>query len=196
MYTWGYLKNVALANINVTEKEALQQNFINRFPYWANEVITQVSSSIKPKHTFAKFEITKNDLLVTKQMPSDFISFGADVCTRQYIDDYGDRWLEECSDNDFMYRGYNELVFLKEGTYEISYNARWITFSDNISNDTVIDVPTDILDCIPTYIAMKSLKTIDDYNSNVYKNEYEIQLARIDDTHYKTNTTLKIGGDW
>lgn len=196
MYTWGYLKNVALANINITEKEALQHNFINRFPYWANEVITQVSSTVKPKHTFAEFTITKDDLFVIKQMPSDFVSFDADVCYKITTDAYNDRWHEECSDSDFKYLGYNELVFFNEGVYKISYNARWIIFDDDLTDDTELNIPADILDCIPTYIAMKCLKTIDDYNSNVYKNEYEVQLARIDDTHYKTTGTLKIGGDW
>ena len=169
---------------------------MNKFIYWANEVITQVSSAIKPKHTFAEFNITKDDLFIVKDMPDDFISFDADVCTIKHVDEWGDTWLRRCSDHDFMYRGDKQIMFLHEGKYSISYNARWITFDDATDNNTKLDIPADILDCIPTYLAMKCLKTVDDYNSNVFKNEYEVQLARIDDTHYKTNDTFKIGGDW
>lgn len=195
MYTWGYLKDSALANLDMTETEALQQNFLNKFIYWANEVITQVSSAVKPKRAFAEFNITKDDLFKSKRMPDDFVSFDADICTRTWTDEYGDRWTEECSDDDFVYRG-TEVMFLREGDYQIAYNARWFVFDDSIDNNTFLDIPADILECIPTYIAMKCYKIDDEQKSAIFKNEYEVQLARIDDTHYKMNGTLKIGGDW
>ena len=196
MYTWGYIKEVALANLDMTEKEALQQNYLNKFIYWANEVITQVSSAVKPKRTFAEFSITDDDVFVVKQMPDDFVSFGSDVCYVRYCDEYGDTVYRECSDDDLVYRGEKEIMFLRKGNYEISYNARWYTFLPNIDNDTLLDIPVDILECIPTYIAMKGYKIDDEHKSTIYKNEYEVQLARIDDTHYEMNHAFKIGGDW
>lgn len=196
MYTWGYIKDVALANLDMSEKEALQQNFLNKFIFWANEVITQISSAIKPKRTFAEFNITKDDLFIVKTMPDDFVSFGADICLVKRKDEYGDLKYYECSDNDFIYRGDKQLMFLREGDYEISYDARWYTFLPDINNDEKLDIPIDILDCIPTYIAMKCYKIDDEYKSAIFKNEYEVQLSRIDDTHYETNATFKIGGDW
>lgn len=195
MYTWGYLKNATLANLEISEKEALQQDYLNKFIYWANEVITQISSAIKPKHTFAEFNITNDDVFKIKTMPDDFISFGADMSTVRIFDGY-DETYRECSDDDFIYRGDKSLMFLRPGRYEISYNARWITFTDATDNNATLDIPEDILECIPSYLAMKALKTIDPYNSTVFKNEYEVQLARIDDTHYKMNDTFEIGGDW
>lgn len=196
MYTWGYIKNATLANLDITEKEALQQNYLNKFIFWANEVITQISSAVKPKHVFAEFNITENDLFKTKTMPDDFVSFGADICMVQSTDDYGDVNYRECSDDDFIYHGEKQLLFLHPGKYEISYNARWCTFSPDTDDDFVLEIPEDILDCIPTYLAMKCLKSDDPAKSSVFKNEYEVQLARIDDTHYKMNGSFKIGGDW
>ena len=80
MYTWGYLKDVSLAKLDLTEEEANTQNLISRFPFYANEVITQVCSSIKPKYSYAKFEVTKDDVDKELEMPSDFVSFGDDMC--------------------------------------------------------------------------------------------------------------------
>lgn len=217
MYSWGYLKNVALAKLDLTEDEAETQGLIERFPYYANEVITQVCSAIKPKNTFAEFTITNDPAEVndnvklvgdTCRMPSDFIAFGDDVNERFY-EEFGIITSCECHDEDFKYLGYNRLVFKRPGTYQISYKARWIDFNniprtddDGISytgpidDSYEIDVPADILDCIPAYIASQCFKIDDQYRSQVFRNEYEMSLARIDDTSYKNTKTFSIGGDW
>lgn len=194
-YTWGYIKDVSLSKLDLTEDEATVQNLISRFPFYANEVITQVCSSIKPKRTFATFVINKEDIGTLKTMPTDFISFGDDVNTLQ-IKEYGDTILTECHDEDFWYVGYNEITFFKEGTYRISYNSRWFTFTKELDDDYELNIPTDILECIPSYIAHQCFKIDDEYKSSVFRNEYEMMLARIDNTDYKQTKTIKIGGDW
>ena len=190
-YTWGYIKDVSLAKLDLDEDEATTQNLLSRFPFYANEVITQICSSIKPKYTFATFTITKEDLFNVYTMPEDFVSFGDDVNTILYIDDYGDRWLEECHDNHFTYKGYNQVQFFEVGTYQISYNARWYTFTKDIDDNIVLDIPFDILDCIPSYIAHQCYKIDDDKKAAVYRNEYEMFLARIDNTNYKNTKTFQ-----
>ena len=70
------------------------------------------------------------------------------------------------------------------------------TFDKSLDNNYQIDVPNDILDCIPSYVASQCYKIDDDYKSQVYRNEYEMMLARIDATNYKNTKTIKIGGDW
>lgn len=195
-YTWGYLKEASLAKLDLDENEASIQNLIGRFVYYANEVITQISSAIKPKRTFAKFTITKNDLFISKTMPSDFISFGDDVCTIKHKDQFGDTWLRSCTDEDIIYKGYNNIQFLQEGEYEISYNSRWYTFSKDLKDSTVINVPDDILECIPSYIAHQCYKIDDEVKSSIYRNEYEMLLSRIDDTNYKSVKSLHITGGW
>lgn len=201
MYTWGYLKDVSLAKLDLDESEATVQNLLSRFPFYANEVITQVCSAIKPKYDFAYFDIKKEDVGIAKTMPSDFVSFGDDV-SYQLIENqslyYGDVSVcrEELHDDDFTYNGYNKVVFNHEGKFYISYNARWFTFDKNIDNDFELDVPNDILDCIPSYIASQCYKIDDEYKAQVYRNEYEILLSRIDATNYKNTKTIKIDGGW
>lgn len=196
MYTWGYIKDVSLAKLDLDENEATVQNLLSRFPFYANEVITQICSSIKPKYTFVNFVIEKADVGVAKTMPSDFVSFGDDVCY-QLVEDCRDKVIkEELHDDDFEYLGYNQVVFKHPGNYFISYNARWITFTKSMPDEITLDVPTDILDCIPSYIASQCYKIDDEYKSSVYRNEYEMFLARIDNSNYRNTKTLKIGGDW
>lgn len=196
MYTWGYIKDVSLAKLDLEEPEATVQNLLSRFPFYANEVITQVCSSIKPKYTFANFVITGADVGAIKTLPSDFVSFGDDVCYQLVNDCCGKLVREELHDDDFEYVGYNQVVFKHEGNFFISYNARWFTFNKSLSDSTILDVPNDILDCIPSYIASQCYKIDDEYKASVFRNEYEIMLSRIDNTNFRNTKTLKIGGDW
>lgn len=199
-YTWGYIKDVSLSKLDLDEPEATVQNLLSRFPFYANEVITQVCSSIKPKYTFANFVITTSEVGVPKDMPSDFVSFGDDVCYKleQERDFLGDVLTvkKELHDDDFEYLGYNQIVFKQPGNYFISYNARWYTFNKSLSDDEVINVPNDILECIPSYIASQCYKIDDEYKASVFRNEYEIMLSRIDNSNFKNTKTIKIGGDW
>lgn len=191
MYTWGYIKDATLAKLDLDENEATVQNLLSRFPFYANEVMTQVCSTVKPKHTFAKFIITADDVNTIQKMPDDFVSFGDDICMKVV-----NRTLLELHDNDYFYHGYNEVLFFEPGEYYISYNARWLDFGKNMDDDFVLDIPRDILDCIPSYIASQCYKIDDLTQSQIYRNEYEMLFARIDDTNYKMTKTLVIDGGW
>ena len=195
MYTWGYLKDVTLAKLDLTENEATVQNLLSRFPFYANEVITQVCSAIKPKYTFAKFEIDFDKVGIAQTMPDDFISFGDDVC---YELVNNGRFLEkhQIFDVDFEYYGYNQVIFKHPGNFYISYNARWYTFTKAIDDNEKIDIPNDILDCIPSYIVSQCYKIDDEYKAQVFRNEYELMLSRIDATNYKNTKSILIEGDW
>ena len=129
-------------------------------------------------------------------MPYDFISFDDDINTRKWQDEYADTWLTECHDDDLSFKGHNKIIFWKPGEYSISYKARWITFTDNMYSGLELNIPSDVLDCIPSYIASQCYKIDDEGKSSIFRNEYEMFLARIDDTHFKQSTTIKIGGDW
>lgn len=195
MYTWGYLKDVALAKLDLTENEATVQNLLSRFPFYANEVITQVCSAIKPKYTFAKFEIDFDKVGIAQTMPDDFISFGDDIC---YELVNNGKFLEkhQIFDVDFEYYGYNQVIFKHPGNFYISYNARWYTFTKAIDDNEKIDIPNDILDCIPSYIVSQCYKIDDEYKAQVFRNEYELMLSRIDATNYKNTKSILIEGDW
>ena len=195
MYTWGYLKDVTLAKLDLTENEATVQNLLSRFPFYANEVITQVCSAIKPKYSFAKFEIDFDKVGVAQTMPDDFISFGDDVC---YELVNNGKFLEkhQIFDVDFEYYGYNQVIFKHTGNFYISYNARWYTFTKAIDDNEKIDIPNDILDCIPSYIVSQCYKIDDEYKAQVFRNEYELMLSRIDATNYKNTKSILTEGDW
>ena len=184
MYTWGYLKNAILAKLDLEEDEAMQLNYVERFPFYANEVITMICSTVKPKKTFYEFVVDVPCTTIT--MPDDFVSFGDD---RNIIDGY------TANDENFEYFGYNQLYCISVGTYRISYNARWYTFTLE-DDDVYINVPADVLDCIPTYVASQCMKVDDEQKAAVLRNEFEIMFARIDDSTRKSNGTFVIGGDW
>ena len=80
--------------------------------------------------------------------------------------------------------------------YFISYNARWYTFNKSLPDDEVIDVPNDILECIPSYIASQLFKIDDEQKSAIYRNEYEMAIARINENDYSTNKVFDGRGDW
>lgn len=199
-YTWGYIKDVSLSKLDLDENEATVQNLLSRFPFYANEVITQVCSSIKPKYTFENFVIDKTNVGVKQTMPEDFVSFGDDVCymLEEVREHNGETRLIKVPihDDDYEYLGYNQVVFKHPGNYFISYNARWYTFDKSLSDDELIDVPDDILDSIPSYIASQCYKIDDEYKASVFRNEYEIMLSRIDNSNFRNTKTIKIEGDW
>lgn len=199
-YTWGYIKDVSLSKLDLDENEATVQNLLSRFPFYANEVITQVCSSIKPKYTFENFVIDKTNVGVKQTMPDDFVSFGDDVCymLEEVREHNGETRLIKVPihDDDYEYLGYNQVVFKHPGNYFISYNARWYTFDKSLSDNELIDVPDDILDSIPSYIASQCYKIDDEYKASVFRNEYEIMLSRIDNSNFRNTKTIKIEGDW
>lgn len=211
MYNWGYLKNAILAKLDldgvIDEDEKSNMNYENRFPYYANEAMTMICSSVMPKRTFFEIEIHngKYDELgnlieqpnVNKviTLPNDFISFGDDVNLIDENVGYGTKIEREVSDDDFEYVGYNKIRCFSIGNYKISYNARWYNFKLK-DESTFIDVPADILEAVITYVASQCMKVDDEQKAAMLRNEFEMQLARIDDTNYKSNKTFKIGGDW
>lgn len=55
MYTYGYIKEACLAKLDMSNEEAVRLGIFNKFPFYANEAVTQICSSIKAKATFAEF---------------------------------------------------------------------------------------------------------------------------------------------
>lgn len=213
-YTWGYLKRSALAKLDIDETEATTLNWINRFTTYANEAMTQICSAIKPKPCFFTKTVTSDDIVngeysfdITSDDVNDdainFISFGSGINTVTYQKFAGtpfEKTVIETAHNDIVtFSGYNTVTVKIPGTYKISYNARWIDFAivaDNLRDNYYIDVPNDILDCIPSYIASQLYGIDDEYKSSKYRNEYEMLLARIDNKPADNTGTIKIGGDW
>lgn len=194
MYTWGYIKGNILSKLNITEEEAEEQGFISRFPYYANEAMTQICSAIKPNYKYHTLTITKENLGTLITFPDDFIAFSDDVIKHQVnvYSDYG-----EVGDDFVDYVGYNQVLCKEEGIYQIPYKARWYRFMSGISDSTIIPAPDDICDALPSYIVSQCFRANDDEkNATIHRNEYEAFLARIDDTTFKSPRTFRIGGGW
>lgn len=199
MYTWGDIKNITLMKLDLDESEGNALSLISRFKAYANEAITIICSTVKPNRLFTAIVVT-DDMVGTSVTIADnnFISFGDDI-NRVIYEAHGERVYREAHDEDFVYNGYNQIIPFRTGTFIISYNARWITFRTSETgqdDNTELNVPMDILECLPSYIASQCMKVDDDYKASVLRNEFEMMIARIDDTHYKTNKTFTIGGDW
>ena len=143
MYTWGYLMDVSRAKLDLDENDPVYKRLLSSFKYYANEVMTQVCSTVKPKRVFATVNVDKTNVLtpidVTALLDDAFVSFGDDANTVTY-EGYEDDWntevicvtntdgkhyiTREAHDNDFKYVGYGKIMCYREGTYQISCNAK------------------------------------------------------------------------
>ena len=130
------------------------------------------------------------------KMPEDFISFGDEINKRTFVNSVDERVAVNCTDDDFEIHGSNSILFKNPGIYLISYNARWFKFTTNTDYDEEIDAPDDVIECIPSYITSQCFKIDDETKAQVYRNEYEQFLSRIDDDHYISSKTVNITGDW
>lgn len=78
MYTWGYIKEAALAKMDLSLEQAIEMNLVNKMPFYANEAITYITSSIKAKRAYAEFDVRDlNETLncVKEKYKLDDVSF-------------------------------------------------------------------------------------------------------------------------
>lgn len=190
-YTYGYLKQAILTKLDLHESDLSDDNLFGKIPYYINEMMTQICSTIKPKHTHCYFEISKDEVFKSFDMPEDFISFSNEV---NLVND--DCSLTRLSTSEYRYLNYNQISFNKPGIYYVAYNALWFTFTSDITNDTIINVPRDILECIPAYVASQYYKADDDAKAAIFRNEFEILFSRIDDSRINNSNTIHIDGGW
>lgn len=207
MYTWGYLKENILSKLNMDEEQANQLGFLSRFPFYANEAMTQICSAIKPHEIYEECVIDDTNVNTPITMPNDFIGFSTDVVlykateiTTDVYEHFGSdvpiNCFVEVGDDFVEYDGYNQFICKVKGIYRIPYNARWFFFTKDLENEVELPIPADICDAIPSYVVGQCYKIDDEQKAAIYRNEYETFLARIDDTTFKSQRTLHIGGGW
>lgn len=130
------------------------------------------------------------------KMPNDFISFGDEVNKKTILNSYDEREIRTATEEDYMVRGSNCVMFMHSGIFFISYNATWFVFDSNTDYSKEIDAPADVMECLPSYIASQLFKIDDETKSQIYRNEFEQFLSRIDDDHYINNGTINVTGEW
>lgn len=131
----------------------------------------------------------------TIKMPDDFVAWSDDTNWKVVKDCSGRDTLEPLKDTEFAQRG-NKLIFMKPCICKIAYNARWFLFTPTTDDDEELDIPDDILICLPSYIASQLFKIDDEQKSAIYRNEYEMAIARINENDYSTNKVFDGRGDW
>lgn len=200
MYTWGYIKEATLSKLNLSEEEANQQGFLSRFPYYANEAMTQICSAVKPEEKYFEVEINDTDVDQEITLPENFISFNdAPVLYKEEITLYGEvlkTQFVEVDDDIIEYCGYNKVICKRKGLYRIPYNARWFFFTKELKNNVRITAPADICEALPSYIASQCYKIDDEVKAATYRNEFEVFLARMDNSSFRSQRTFHIGGGW
>lgn len=210
MYTWGYIKESTLSKLNLSEEEANQQNFLSHFPYYANEAMTQICSAVKANEKYYEIEVFPDEEKYEKEkyhrndivtLPYDFIAFSdAPVMLKRkyYVYDkiMCNPFFVETDDESLEYYGYNQVICHNTGVYRIPYKARWFFFTKDLSNSEIITAPDDVCEAIACYIAAQCYKVDDEAKSAVYRNEFEVFLARMDDSSFRAQRTFHIGGGW
>ena len=196
MYTWGYIKENTLGKLNLTADDYHIVNvfhFISRFHYYANEAMTQICSAIKPKETYYVKEIKSTDVNQNFEMPDDFIAFSDNPIL----------WSSDTttppvsvSNECIKYVGFNEFSCAYAGVYHIPYDARWFFFTNSTKSSDTLPIPADICDALPSYIASQCIKIDDETRAAILRNEFELFLARMNDTTNREQGTFYIGGNW
>lgn len=134
--------------------------------------------------------------------PDDFIKFSNDVAYvkpnpiyvgGQKVKDYD---FIEAFDDVLVYVGYNQVICNGEGEYRIPYAARWFFFTKDTDNNQRITAPVDVVDAIIPYIVSQCYRIDDERVSQIFRNEYEMAIARIDDTTFRAQRTFNVGGNW
>lgn len=138
------------------------------------------------------------------KMPDDYIAFA--IGSRAYVTRYhygmtpqGFIVMEnfrEIADESYLLYGSKTIQFLEPGLYNIPYEARWCMFSSTTPDDEVLDIPSQICDAIPSYIASQIFKVDDEQKAAIMRNEFEILVSRINDNDDTEPEAIIVGGDW
>lgn len=130
------------------------------------------------------------------KMPDDYIAWSDEPVYKVSNDFMYNERVKEVSDKDFTTVGYKSILFKKEGIYRFPYKAKWFMFTPTTNDDVELDIPDDIVECLPSYIASQLFKIDDEQKSSIYRNEFEMMVARIDENEYFTNKEFNGRGDW
>ena len=244
MNKWSEIKQATLHKLFLSEAEARQQEYLEKFEYLANECLDFIANGVKPKIKYytvlstdkylalpkniaydsdnhkitftddngnsvslepsdviyydkeadKKYRLIDNKLIETKdamlnepvEMPDDFLSFAE---ARNYLDDKPDPEL--------IYINDRSIQLPEVGTYRIAYNSAYEPITqDKIQQDSVLNIPPSILNCLPTYIAAQILSQDDIQRSTILMNQFELMISRLDTTVYYEEKQFTSPGGW
>lgn len=94
-------------------------------------------------------------------------------------------------DDDYSYISKAQLKFYKPGHYLIPAKFMWYVFDSSIGDEQELDMPSDILTCIPLYIAALCLEIDNPSKAQVKRSQFEMALARCTSSDFLTNKKIK-----
>lgn len=165
------------ANVNIVNEEQTLEYYHERDTYEVGEVVKFNGNFIAfaDKASFKKVAVpitTEKLFSDTKYIPT-------------YTYDYADN---RC---DFMYIDKEQLMFYKSGDYFIPAKYMWFVFSSDLSDESTIDMPSDILLTIPLYIASICLQIDNPQKASIKRNEFELALSRCTSTNFMPLNKIK-----
>lgn len=236
MYTYGYIKNAILTKLNLTEKEALEQNLLDTFIYNINECLSQIASTIKPNFATKQVTVYEKEIPIPQEMvlletdpvdvrlekeealkkylddktivgklyemPKDFIAFSGvptfeeEQCMPHNIVDTPIYLPPKEVHDEVVHIDRKNILFKKPGIYQITYDGWWPTFNDEMQDADELDIPSDVVICIPSYVASQVWKIDDERKANIFRNEFEIFFSRINNSDYRGVQTFGVRGGW
>lgn len=180
MKTWGDVKKATLDKLFMTEDEARQQNYSEKFMYLANECLTMLANDIKPN--IKAFEITTTIRNQKVKFPEDFISYANLVNYRDGV-----------ADPEIIFVDYDTVILPEIGSYIIFYNANWEKI---VSESQELNIDSSVLMCLPSYIASQVLSQDDIQRSTILRNEFELFVSRLDTTTMYQQNHYRSEGGW
>ena len=127
-------------------------------------------------------------------MPEDFIAFSG---VSRFEEEKCGFYLPSTEVHDeVIHMDRKGVVFLKPGIYQITYDGWWPTFRDKMDDGELLDIPEDVVICIPSYVASQVWKIDDERKANIFRNEFEIFFSRINNSDYRGVNTFGVRGGW
>lgn len=199
MKTWGEVKTAIEGKLYITSSDEAPEEYVNQYETLANEALSIIANGVKPNVLYYEIDVyTENDALGEDEflvnsvvkMPDNFLSFigvkilkdGAPCKTCEYYATDG-------------------LLVKEAGHYVIPYYGMYpeILTANNQPdgyNNQDLGIPRQVLDCVPAYVASKCLQEDDLQRSTVLSNDFEMQLARIDNGEMYDVEHYESEGGW
>ena len=143
--------------------------------YYKDKNIYLTNEEIKMPDEFIAF--TNKQTFIVKR-PERF-SYEDFVNGRDWTTNEAERWEPVNYNKDIMFVGQNSVKCLKEGEFMIPYKCVWLIFNNQLGDKDSLDMPVDILNCLPLYIASEVLQIDYAQKAQIKRSEFEMALSRI-----------------
>lgn len=153
----------------------------------------------------AEYYTSKNIYLVSTDlsMPEDFLSFTNKQSFKKYEkpkfnpEEFVNGLISELNwqtneeivfmpvdyNKDLSFIGNTKIRFNTTGEYLVPYKALWYIFKSGLSDYEELNMPLDVLTCIPLYIASQALQIDYTQKAQIKRSEFEMALARVNNTN-------------